>query len=288
MPTLARRSLRLLASAVWWTTMSLAVGSAAAVGMSRSQVIRGAGALAALPLGIEIYSRAPPKWKSSSLPLLTQQHDSRASELVLVLPGAGGPDANSKRIAQALSSPSAIVVEYNWQAFCGDTLRAPYNAQRVGRHLGSVIAQEQRARPTLRRVHLVGISVGAFVADAAVTAYTLCVPREDRAGIRLTFLDPFTARGIAGLGWPETAYGVSSFGVSADEAVCVLNTDDPVPSTSTPLRHCANYDVTAARSRAAFEPLPGDSLHSWPCAWFGLVGGELPTAVPRGAVLQVP
>ena len=76
----------------------------------------------------------------------------------------------------------------------------------------------------------------------------------------------------------------------ADEAVCVFNTDDPVPSTSQPCSQCANYDVTSSQMRADFVPLEGDSMHSWPCAWFGLSGAILPkegAGTPRGDVFQV-
>ena len=66
-----------------------------------------------------------------------------------------------------------------------------------------------------------------------------------------------------------------SFGASADYAEAIINTDDPVPSTSLPLGQAVTYDVTAARARARFEPLPGDSLHSWPAAWFGDNCGKL-------------
>lgn len=260
--------------------------NAAELALSRARVLQGVAGLVGAPLlGSEIYARLPPVWAPSSLPPLSVPKET--DELILILPGAGGPDANTKRIVAALSSSSSnVVAEYDWQPFCGDTLRAPYNAQRVGEHIG----RELGRLAELRRVHLVGVSVGAFVADRAVDSYARS-GGTSRAATRLTLLDPFTARGLPGLARPATAYGIARFGRAADEAVALINTDDPVPSTSLPLRHCRNLDVTAAAARESFVPLPGDSLHSWPCAWFGLNRGVLPREaerVARGGVFRVP
>ena len=49
--------------------------------------------------------------------------------------------------------------------------------------------------------------------------------------MHLTLCDAFTARGLAGLARPTTAYGVATFGSSADYCESILNTDDPVPHT---------------------------------------------------------
>jgi hypothetical protein len=49
--------------------------------------------------------------------------------------------------------------------------------------------------------------------------------------VHLTLCDAFTARGLAGLARPATAYGVATFGSSADYCESILNTDDPVPHT---------------------------------------------------------
>ena len=190
----------------------------------------------------------------------------------MVLHGAGGPDANMRRIVDALRTRPASngkkpqVIEYIWSDFVGDTLQAPYNAQRIGRHLASEISA---SLPSLTRLHVVGVSVGAFAADELVA--NLAKRRGSAASsssveLKLTLLDPFTARGLPGLASPSSAYGVTTFGRFADVAECVLNTDDPVPSTALPLNHAANFDITANKERASFVPLEGDSLHSWPAA----------------------
>ena len=245
-----------------------------------------AGAVVGGPLvGCEIYGRLPSTWRD--LPPLRVELSSEVDELVVILPGAGGRDANTNRIATALASKSSAVHEYDWQPYVGDTLRAPRNAQRVGVHLAKELARICSTANSRMSVHLIGVSVGAFAADAAVETLKRASPGVHT---KLTLLDPFTAMGLPGLANPSSAFGVDRFGRTADDAVCVLNTDDPVPSTNVPLRHCRNFDVTKAAARQRFALLPGDSMHSWPCGWFGLVDGTLPAQplMSRGAVFQVP
>lgn len=265
--------------------------AAAAAGLSRNALLRG-GAACALGAAVctEAYARAP-TWSVSDLPAALAADDSSLERLVLVLPGAGGPDANSARIVASLrailggAGSRTRVVEYDWSAFVGDQLQAPYNAQRLGRSLGSEVVASCRQ---LRSLHVVGISVGAFAADALTEAYR---GAGGSAHLRLSLLDPFTAFSVPGLALPSISHGVRRFGASADYAEAFVNTDDPVPATNTYLQLAANYDVTAAAERGSFVPLPGDSLHSWPAAWFGLntrrvVGsglGEAPLHAPAGA-----
>lgn len=255
------------------------LGHAAAAKLTRGGFLA-AGCAASLGAGVECYSRWP-TWDRGRLPRLGLGAEA-LDELVVVLPGAGGPDANTARIVASLrktAGPGARVVEYDWKDYVGDQLQAPYNAQR----LGDFLAEELRPL-ALRKLHVVGISVGAFAADRLVERVAASGPRPRT---RLTLLDPFTARGALGLLRPSTAYGVRRFGREADVAECVLNTDDPVPSTSTPLRHAANFDVTNVASRAAFTPLAGDSLHSWPAAWFGMNPTALDGAPPPRGELAV-
>ncbi len=262
---------------------------AAARLFSRANVLRGAGCVAALPLACEAYARVPPSWSLGDLPALPPLADDNKA-LVLVLPGAGGPDANTERIVKMLSSDGSRVLLYDWSPFVGDTLRAPYNAMRVGEHLARQIAERVAGGARMSQLHVVGVSVGAFAADTLLDRFAVSQKASTKARVptRATFLDPFTARGVGGLAVPSSAYGVSRFGSSADEAVCVLNTDDPVPSTSLPLSNAANFDVTDAAERRDFVPLPGDSLHSWPAAWFGRHGVAAGALPARGKVRVVP
>ena len=255
----------------------------AAVRLTRAQVL--GGCIAAVPVALEVYARAPPSWQRADLPKI--QDSQGAEELVVVLHGAGGPDANTNRIADSLRSSNKQVFEYVFERFVGDQLQAPYNCMRIGDFLAEELRRE--ATPPCR-VHIVGVSVGAFAADRL--ASRLAADRRF-AHIRLTLLDPFTARGIPGLLRPDSAFGVTSFGSSPRVFTeSVFNRDDPVPSTNLPLHHAINFDVTETAARRSFVPLPGDSLHSWPAAWFGSNPGALERLgarnLPKGSVTLVP
>ena len=185
-----------------------------------------------------------------------------------------------------------MTVEHRLAGGCHDTLRAPYNAQRIGARLGDELAGRRRQ---LRSLHLVGVSVGAFLADAVATRYVAAAGAE-RAHVHLTLCDAFTARGVAGLARPATAFGVRAFGRSADYCEAFLNTDDPVPLARA-TEHAVTYDVTGAAARRTFVPLPGDSLHSWPAAYYGLFGARARPSLPlhgeaglpaRGTLVSVP
>ena len=259
--------------------LSLLVGvvAPAAIQLSRGQLLAGlGGCVAAVPFACEAYARAPPSWRASELPRLALD-DGRSDEVVIVLHGAGGPDANTRRIAEALektSSKGARVIEYVYAPYVGDQLQAPFNAMRVGDHLAEELA---KAAASPKRVHVVGVSVGAFAADRLASRLAASGKCEQ---VRLTLLDPFTARGILGLARPESAYGVTEFGRSPGvRCESVFNRDDPVPSTNLPLRHAVNFDVTEAAERGRFTPLPGDNLHSWPAAWFGMHPTDLDGAL---------
>ena len=70
----------------------------------------------------------------------------------------------------------------------------------------------------------------------------------------------------------------------------VLNTDDPVPSTNLPLRNALNFDITGSKERESFVPLEGDSLHSWPAAWYGSHPGVIEkegSGMSRGDVVRI-
>jgi hypothetical protein len=126
-------------------------------------------------------------------------------------------------------------------------------------------------------IHFIGISVGGFAANAAATEVyrqqqkriidgvdvDVDVDIDIDIDINLTLLDPFCGRGIF-----QPNYGRDYFGKYATTAVQILNTDDPVPTTNEPLPFCYCLDVTKSLKRDNFIPLQGDSMHSWPLAYY--------------------
>ena len=234
-----------------------------------------------------------------------------AENAALIFVGSGGPDRETAAMQRALVDQDAIsglqrcVAVINWKPFfTSDTNRLSFVSRDIGRKLGTALAREA---PSLKSLHIIGTSAGSFAADAMVTAYVEARAGRERAAVRLSLTDPFTARAGAA---PNVGRGADLFGRSADFAEHILNTDDPVPNTDIPLPLCYVYDVTGAAQRKTFRPPEptGDFLsdlvlsalgyHNWPLSWLALncetrvVRGRvaLPSheALPRGAVVRVP
>ena len=180
------------------------------------------------------------------------------SDAFIIFHGRGGPDretddllarVQSQDAAAGLSRPVSV---FDWRPwFSNDASRNSYHGQEVGRRLGRLLADEA---PSLRTLHVVGTSAGAWPANEMCTAYVEArQAREARARVILSLTDPFTARHDRPLadGW-----GGRNFGRHADFAEHYLNSDDIVPSSNEPLALCYCWDVTGAAERASF-PLPG-------------------------------
>jgi hypothetical protein len=210
---------------------------------------------------VELVSRIPPQSiygrLSESIPV---SPESDGKNIVIIFPGYGGPDANTDALLKSviLSDKRAKVQRtafvIDWSEWRGNLLRAALDSQAVGREVSKTLLSKQRRNIT--HIHVIGISVGAFAADALTNAI-----KRSRHGavVHLTLLDPFCSRGVF-----DHRYGVRRFGKDADFCDHFLNTDDPVPFTNAPLQHGHVYDVTNAPSRADFTPLPNDNMHSWP------------------------
>lgn len=218
------------------------------------------------------YIRVPQKLLFGSSPV--DLPDFFEDSLFLIFPGFGGVDANIDRIHTEVAKTdkerniSRFVYTYDWAHWRGNTLKAAFDSERVGkkvgRDLGRRIAQNKR-RP-LKSIHIVGVSVGAFAADAFVKEFKKALSAHSTTTTtRLTLLDPFTSRGVFGAG-----YGAKHFGLESDYCEHFLNTDDPVPFTNEPLTRALNFDITASKARKSFTPLPGDNMHSWPAAYYGM------------------
>eukprot|EP00535_Pseudo-nitzschia_heimii_P000070 CAMPEP_0197180956 /NCGR_PEP_ID=MMETSP1423-20130617/5383_1 /TAXON_ID=476441 /ORGANISM="Pseudo-nitzschia heimii, Strain UNC1101" /LENGTH=348 /DNA_ID=CAMNT_0042631105 /DNA_START=188 /DNA_END=1234 /DNA_ORIENTATION=+ len=196
--------------------------------------------------------------------------------VTIVFHGAGGEDAYtnelmnrlndvSKSKSQQQSSYNHIV---NWSQYSTNILQASYNGQKVGKLAArEVLEQASSTENKLKTIHLIGISVGAFAADAAVNEIkknfetgNSKVGNKDIGSIplfvQITLLDPFQQRGIFGIG-----YGNNMFGKQADYAEQYLNTDDPVPSTNRPLKNTVCFDVTNLRPESIFG-------HDWPLVYY--------------------
>lgn len=226
-------------------------------------------AVAGSAILIEGYSRLPQKLIFGSTPRPIAPF--KETDAVIIFPGASGPDDNTSNLAQAvIDSDKKCGIErhvevYDWSPWKGNLIRASFDGQSVGKIIGKQLAEEHK---NLKSLHVMGVSVGAFAADSC--SYEFQKSQENilrttpAPYVRLTLLDPFTQRGLFG-----TKYGLKLFGKSATYCEQYLNTDDPVPSTNEAISMGFVSDITGSASRKAFVPLKGDSMHSWPVAYYG-------------------
>ena len=212
---------------------------------------------------------------------------------------------NSKEQQRPLSSssPSSSYCQIiEWSDYSTNLFQASYNGEAIGRIVAEYLSPKAK---NVETVHLIGISVGAYAANMAATNWkqqqrqqqqqqqqqTGKGNSEDGYGsiatsslssipqtttyVQLTLLDPFTQRGIFGIG-----YGQKNFGSSPDIDYTqqYLNTDDPVPSTNLPLPNAVCYDVTSVRPPEIFG-------HDWPLAYYAkrLQSAATATSAPTTA-----
>ncbi len=231
---------------------------------------------------LEIYARQPVRAPTPALDL-----PPGVSTLVLVMHGSG--DADSPLLAEIMAGlttryrdvPDAAVRFVRWSPASDQRLRAAATAQAIGRRLGTMLA----GVTTLRELHLIAHSSGAFMPDAICGAWRAGNPAPAR--VTMVLLDPFQIRGFADWTW-----GARQHGRCADFALAVINTDDPAPATNRTLVQAFNLDVTAHPERATFTR----NGHYWPVQYYRnhLVAKEPEIGLrthatdARGAVRLVP
>jgi hypothetical protein len=245
---------------------------------SRQKFLVGLGAILTLAPLVEVYSRAG----SQDFPedLLSPPQNGRWDEIehaTLVFHGSGGQDQYTDALMKKVqdSSRSCYSSMIEWSQFSSNIFQASFNGQRIGRQAAARLLQKA---PNLKSIQFIGISVGAFAADAATTE-AKSMAKGGVPYLQLTLLDPFTQRGIFDFG-----YGSRTFGKSADYVEQYLNTDDPVPSTNSPLENAVCYDITNLRPDDIFG-------HDWPVVYYAQSGRPGITSpddrLERGTVLTL-
>ncbi len=214
-----------------------------------------AAAVSGLLVGaLEIYARQP-----VTVPTLALNLPPDVATLVLVIHGSG--DADSPLLAEIVAGmkaryqdvPDSAVRFVRWSPASDQRLRAAATAQAAGRRLGTTLA----GVTTLRELHLIAHSSGAFMPDAICGAWRAGNPTPAR--VTMVLLDPFQIRGFADWTW-----GARQHGRCADFALALINTDDPAPSTNRPLLQAFNLDVTGHPERATFTR----NGHYWPVQYY--------------------
>mmetsp|Transcript_9170 Transcript_9170/g.21117 ORF Transcript_9170/g.21117 Transcript_9170/m.21117 type:complete len:392 (+) Transcript_9170:76-1251(+) len=248
-----------------------------------------------LLLAGEVYSRSEePFVDSSKIQFDYPTNNNDVQHLTILFHGAGGPDENVKALMTALEKRNTNhhhVVLVDWSVYSKDLLKASFTGQAIGRFVAKTIlssVKKKKSTTPLETLHVVGISVGAFGADATLTylrqhwssssndnqrqSSPPPIPR-----LQETLLDPFCLRGVL-----DGRYGQRQYGKAADYAQDFYNTDDPVVSTNDALPHCICTNVTPIRPPEIFG-------HDWPLVYVSkhvevLDYVPLEKQLPRGTI----
>lgn len=239
-----------------------------------------AAALVAAVVAFDAYSRA-----DAEFDLPAPEIDPATRTLVLLVHGSGGREeptlmALERRARELLADRDGVtVLRYIWSPYSDARFRASANGQRAGTLLGAALAR----LPALAGVHVIVHSAGAYLPEAMCAELRRAAGRPVR--VDMTFLDPIGFRGVLDTGW-----GVRNYGACADYAEAIINTDDPVPATNSPLQQAWNVDVTAAGKASGFT----GGGHRWPVQYYLenvtaaelLPGAHSHAERPRGGVVQ--
>jgi hypothetical protein len=212
-------------------------------------------AVAALWLLLEAYARWPSGIEAPAI-----EPPTGAAALILVVHGSFGRDEpellalDARLRALTAAEPDIDVRRYLWSPYSDNILRAAARGERIGAALGERLGR----RTTLRELHLIAHSAGAYLLEPLCESARRA-PRSAPLFVRMTFLDPIGLRGSV-----DRGYGAGNFGRCADLAEVFFSTDDPAPATDRAYVHARNFDVTRAPGRAAY-PRGG---HRWPVRYY--------------------
>ena len=122
--------------------------------------------------------------------LIKNEGTGTSSCRTFIFPGAGGVDPLVEELSFKLEGSKII----DWLEHRGTILTVAYDAEAVGEAVATLLLQRQDSKQV--DFHFIGISVGAFGANAAATY----VYRQlgGSTTVRLTLLDPFCSRGVFG------------------------------------------------------------------------------------------
>lgn len=214
---------------------------------------------------------------------------SSKDELIVLVHGKGDSAETwslpfAKDLEQRVISEHQQIYSVDWSDYSQNLFRCSNNGRRIGLQIGEVIAANQ----TLKKVHLIGHSAGAFV------VYGMCESLKKHNPslvVHSTYLDPL---GIySGVDWN---YGPRNFGSCADISDAYIDIDDNVPGSNTPLEHAHTFDVTELKMSE--DALYQGNAHRWPVEYYrsAAVHGNLPfwsadndvmRQFPRGQVTNV-
>jgi len=122
-------------------------------------------------------------------------------DLVLIFPGAGGPDQFTSELQENISKGRTSKTQnehciqvIDWREHRGSFVTAAYDSEAVGEACANSLLQYYEGDiGKIRSIHSIGISVGSFAGNQFAQ---VCKRRFPKLYVRLTLLDPFCSRGI--------------------------------------------------------------------------------------------
>ena len=133
------------------------------------------GGIFSFPLLLELYSRVGSfgvKLSQDNLKPPDTGTWNDVEHATIVFHGAGGQDQYTDALMERLSSQSASSSDKSkyystmieWSEYSSNILQASFNGAELGRQVATKLLENA---PNLKTIHLIGISVGSFAADAA-------------------------------------------------------------------------------------------------------------------------
>jgi hypothetical protein len=157
--------------------------------------------VAAAVAGLDVYTRLPVGDRTPALDL-----PPAPSTVVLVIHGAGDADNPLmplivERLEGAFAGRPGTVVRYlRWDPESDERLRAAATARAVGQRVGAGLA----ATGSVRELHLIAHSVGAFMPDAICHASRWCCSTRSRSAASSTGAGaPATTASARTSRWPS-------------------------------------------------------------------------------------
>jgi hypothetical protein len=143
------------------------------------------------------------------------------------------------------------VIPVDWSAYAKSSVRCAIEGKRIG----ELIGERLRNSRTIKFIHMIGHSCGAFVVYGACSAIKKTRPDIE---IQATYLDPVSIYG------PLWNYGLKHFGHCADYGETYIDTEDDVRGSNELVPNTHTYDVTALRTPTHSHIRP----HNWPTVYY--------------------
>ena len=126
----------------------------------------------------------------------------------------------------------------------------------AGKKIGIEIGKRLAAQSSLKAIHAIGHSCGAFVVFGICEGAKSVNPKMI---IQTSYLDPVAV--YSGLFW---RYGIDHFGHCANFSDNYIDTRNTVPGSNQPLPHVFTFDVTQQQTKQYGDYTP----HAWPTRFY--------------------